>query len=329
MIKDRGGYAWAFQELFRRGCAALWPDEDLATLFQFPEYDVTDEKVKYPTCSDVDGVLLTGSKASASEDAPWINKLVDFVVKCVDNAPSTNYVSAIGVCFGHQVIGRALGLGVEVSATKIDLSEDGKKVFFGLDNMVRVSPPPPLILFSPMTPTLPFPCIVPMRTPYAQSTPLCNPDPTMFQFPHRRPPISTPGWSQLTGSSDKNAQHLHQMHQDIVTDSPSLPVKSLGSTAICTNQIFSRSNRLLSVQGHPEFTNAMVAAILKMRYSRGVLSMDAFQEAMQRANGRHDGDAVGVAFILFLYLPWLKKVMPAGWLMPQPWCDFHAFDELS
>lgn len=117
------------------------------------------------------------------------------------------------------------------------------------------------------------------------------------------------------------------MHQDIVIDSPRLPVKSLGSTAICTNQIFSKSNRLLSVQGHPEFTNAMVAEILKMRHNRGVLSVAAFKEAMRRVDTPHDGDVVGVAFILFLYLPWLKKVMPDDWAMPRPWCDFHAFDE--
>ena len=51
-------------------------------------------------------------------------------------------VRLIGVCFGHQIIGRALGVkvdrsdrGWEVSVTKVQLTEQGKKLF-GIDELV-------------------------------------------------------------------------------------------------------------------------------------------------------------------------------------------------
>jgi GMP synthase-like glutamine amidotransferase len=51
----------------------------------------------------------------------------------------------IGICFGHQVVGRALGAtvaksekGWEISITKLSLNEKGKKVF-GVEELVRLS----------------------------------------------------------------------------------------------------------------------------------------------------------------------------------------------
>lgn len=53
-------------------------------------------------------------------------------------------VRLIGVCFGHQIIGRALDVkvdrsdrGWEVSVTKVQLTEQGKKLF-GIDELVSV-----------------------------------------------------------------------------------------------------------------------------------------------------------------------------------------------
>lgn len=71
-------------------------------------------------------------------DFPWIVKLVDFTTEILKQ----DRVKLVGICFGHQIIGRALGVkvgpnekGWEVAVTNFDLSEEGKKLF-GLEKMV-------------------------------------------------------------------------------------------------------------------------------------------------------------------------------------------------
>nr|WP_320058536.1 type 1 glutamine amidotransferase [uncultured Bacteroides sp.] len=54
--------------------------------------------------------LITGSRAGAYEDDPWIKKLLEFIRQAdAAKAPMA------GVCFGHQVIAQALGGKVEPS----------------------------------------------------------------------------------------------------------------------------------------------------------------------------------------------------------------------
>lgn len=73
------------------------------------------------------------------DDAPWVLRLIDFTRRVLDD----NYKRAIGVCFGHQIIARALGADVgrsatgwEISVTPMDLTETGKK-FFRQNSLVR------------------------------------------------------------------------------------------------------------------------------------------------------------------------------------------------
>ena len=60
-------------------------------------------------------------------------------------------VKLIGVCFGHQIVGRALGApvarsekGFEMSVIELNLSARGKELFDGKDKLVRL--PNPLLL---------------------------------------------------------------------------------------------------------------------------------------------------------------------------------------
>lgn len=69
---------------------------------------------------------------------PWTLKLVEYTKKILMDGR----VRAIGVCYGHQIIGRALGVpvgrspsGWEVSVVAINLTELGKSVF-GQDTLV-------------------------------------------------------------------------------------------------------------------------------------------------------------------------------------------------
>lgn len=53
---------------------------------------------------DFDGYVITGSPASANGPEAWIEKLMEFI-RALDVAK----IPTIGVCFGHQIIARALG----------------------------------------------------------------------------------------------------------------------------------------------------------------------------------------------------------------------------
>jgi len=60
---------------------------------------------KFPNnIDDCDAYIASGSKASVNDDIPWINNLERFVWQLfLANKPF------IGICFGHQMIAKALG----------------------------------------------------------------------------------------------------------------------------------------------------------------------------------------------------------------------------
>lgn len=94
-------------------------------------------------------------------------------------------------------------------------------------------------------------------------------------------------------------QHIHQMHRDIVYDYPSA-VEQLGGTSCCAVQAMYQKNRLISVQGHPEFNGDIISEILQRRYDQGIFNEAMYNEAMSRAQTHHDGVKVSAAFLRFL-----------------------------
>jgi len=53
---------------------------------------------------DVDAVVVSGSKASANDDEPWVHRSRDFLARAV-----AADVPVLGVCFGHQLLATAVG----------------------------------------------------------------------------------------------------------------------------------------------------------------------------------------------------------------------------
>lgn len=89
------------------------------------------------------------------------------------------------------------------------------------------------------------------------------------------------------------------MHRDIVFAYPP-DVEELGSNAICKVQGMYIPRRLLTVQGHPEFTEEIMTEILEARNAMGVFDDAAFADAMLRVVKPHDGLVVSKAFLRFL-----------------------------
>lgn len=66
------------------------------------EYDVTDGDI--PGRFDVDGFVVTGSRASVYWDESWIADLRSWVSEAIERD-----IPALGVCFGHQFLATVLG----------------------------------------------------------------------------------------------------------------------------------------------------------------------------------------------------------------------------
>jgi Glutamine amidotransferase class-I len=127
-----GGYGGVFAALLSAGADALRsPDLSSKHGLDLTSWDVV-EAQNYPSLEEIDAILITGSRYNSFDDTPWIVKLVDFTRQVL----AQERVRIIGVCFGHQIVGRAIGVkvgrspgGWEASVTAIDLTKRGQEIF--------------------------------------------------------------------------------------------------------------------------------------------------------------------------------------------------------
>lgn len=127
-----GGYGGVFTALLKAGADNLGhPGLSSSSGLELSVFDVV-TKQEYPSLEDIDAVLMSGSKHNSFENDPWILKLVEFTKKILEQ----RRVRIIGVCFGHQIVGRALGAkvdrsdkGWELSVTAVDLTKKGQEIF--------------------------------------------------------------------------------------------------------------------------------------------------------------------------------------------------------
>lgn len=89
------------------------------------------------------------------------------------------------------------------------------------------------------------------------------------------------------------------MHRDIVFTYPE-GVESLGTSPACEVQGMYIRKRLISVQGHPEFTEEIVRELLGSRHDRGIFDDGQFRDAMDRVGNSHDGVRIASGFLRFL-----------------------------
>jgi len=130
----KGTFGDIFHSLFSKAGQDHEPPLKLETVMKFV---VEPEGGKIPDVADVgeiDAVLITGSKYDAHGDDEWILKLVQWIRSAWEKYPEMRFS---GVCFGHQVLCRALGSKVEpspgeeweLSHTQINLASTGEALF--------------------------------------------------------------------------------------------------------------------------------------------------------------------------------------------------------
>jgi len=57
-----------------------------------------------PAAADFAGVIISGAHAMLTDDLPWMQRLAEWTRKLV-----TAQVPCLGICFGHQLLARAMG----------------------------------------------------------------------------------------------------------------------------------------------------------------------------------------------------------------------------
>ncbi|TCD67628.1 hypothetical protein EIP91_012193 [Steccherinum ochraceum] len=111
-----------------------------------------DSEPEYPENVDkYDAIIITGSAASAYENLDWINLLVGYIADVAQTKPNIKLIAEAmswddvkGICFGHQIIARALGSPCvpnggkwEVGITEVQLTEIGRQLFEDMTTITR------------------------------------------------------------------------------------------------------------------------------------------------------------------------------------------------
>lgn len=112
--------AGTFADMIRATVGAAWGGP-------WSVVDAVDEAVPLPEPDDVAGVIVTGSPARIAEQRPWMRRVQHALRRLVDAE-----VPVLGICFGHQLLGQALGgqsgpnpLGREIGTVELETLADG------------------------------------------------------------------------------------------------------------------------------------------------------------------------------------------------------------
>ncbi|KAF9699736.1 hypothetical protein EKO04_002687 [Ascochyta lentis] len=142
--KEIGGFGEVFNNLFIQAGDDHDPQLGIETMMQYivePEGGEVPRPDDIP--EDVHAILITGSEWDAHGDDEWIHKLMTFIKYIWTHRPDIKFT---GICFGHQILCRALGSRIapsasgewELSHTPIALSSVGQDLFRTKDTHIHL-----------------------------------------------------------------------------------------------------------------------------------------------------------------------------------------------
>lgn len=89
------------------------------------------------------------------------------------------------------------------------------------------------------------------------------------------------------------------MHRDEVGAYPE-GAEPLAENSVCSIQGMLIPGRVITVQGHPEFTEGIVREILDSRQAAGIFPEGIYEGGIERVGNQHDGVEIAQAFLRFL-----------------------------
>ncbi|KAL8703690.1 MAG: hypothetical protein Q9225_008113, partial [Loekoesia sp. 1 TL-2023] len=92
---------------------------------------------------------------------------------------------------------------------------------------------------------------------------------------------------------------IHSMHHDILCAYPS-NVIPLGSSPVCEVQGMYIPQKVLTLQGHPEFNEEIMLELLKASDEIGFTDKRVWEDAMGRVGDEHDGTLVAAVMLRFV-----------------------------
>jgi GMP synthase (glutamine-hydrolysing) len=128
----------------RRGEFFSWITREVGDAWsgEWVERDIRKDE-PLPGPRDADGFVITGSSSSVTERAPWMLRAEELVRGIVDAR-----TPLFGICFGHQLVGQALGglvaknpRGREIGTVEVRVVPHAPRdpIFDGLDDTFRAN----------------------------------------------------------------------------------------------------------------------------------------------------------------------------------------------
>lgn len=209
------------------------------------------------------GFILTGSRSNAFDEINWIQKLDEFIIKSLFKL----IIPIVGICFGHQILAKNLGC-------KIGRNELGWEI----------------------------------------GTHTIELNQEIFKL-DQNPFIDNLLLATTSTDEDKDQKkqiildHLNlvEFHQDIIYGLPTknYEMVSIGSTGKCGIQgMISKEScpiKLLTFQGHPEFTSEIALDMLKSKLENGLITETEYEKyKYQTTSLNNQGDLIGKVILKFL-----------------------------